>query len=90
MRIQDITLFGLLLPVNPLKMVSVIFRYTALAGLFRQIPQMATHTGEQNRPPTIFYQKVRMLKKRITFVKFSLFFLACPFFSIFWLQSLMF
>ena len=47
MLIQDITLFGLLLPAIPLKMVAVNFRYTALAGLIRQIHQMARHTGEQ-------------------------------------------
>ena len=85
MPIQDITLFGLLLPAIPLKMVAVNFRYTALAGLIRQIHQMARHSGEQTQPPTILYREVGMLETRITFVKFSLFLLACPFFSIVWL-----
>ena len=40
----------------------------------RQIHQMARHTGEQTRPPSILYREVRMLETRITFVKFSLFF----------------
>ena len=79
MPIQDITLFGLLLPAIPLKMVAVNFRYTALAGLIRQIHQMARHTGEQTRPPTILYREVRMLETRITFVKFSLFFAGLSF-----------
>ena len=74
MQIQDITLFGLLSPAIPLKMVAVNFRYTALAGLIRQIHQMARHTGEQTRPPTILYREVRMLETRNTFVKFSFFF----------------
>ena len=73
MPMQDITLFGLLLPAIPLKMVAVNFRYTALAGLIRQIHQMARHAGEQTRPPTVLYREVRMLETRITFVKFSLF-----------------
>ena len=73
MRIQDITLSGLLLPTVPLKMVAVNFRYTALAGLIRQIHQMERHTGKQARPPTILYREVRMSKTRITFVKFSFF-----------------
>ena len=55
-------------------MVAVNFRYTALAGLIRQIHQMARHNGEQTRPPTILYREVRMLETRITIVKFSLFF----------------
>ena len=79
MPIQDITLFGLLLPAIPLKMVAVNFRYTALAGLIRQIHQMARHSGEQTRPPTILYREVRMLEMRITFVKFSLFFAGLSF-----------
>ena len=74
MRIQDITLLSLLLPAPPKKMVAVNFHYTALAGLIRQIYQMARLTGEQTRPPTILYQEVRMLETRITFVKFNLFF----------------
>ena len=77
--IQDITLFGLLLPAFPLKMVAVNFRYTALAGLIRQIHQMGGHTGEQTRPPTILYREVRMLETRITFVEFSLFFVGLSF-----------
>ena len=79
MPIQDITLFGLLLPAIPLKMVAVNFRYTALAGLIRQIHQMARHTGEQTRPPAIPYREMRMLETRITFVKFSLFFAGLSF-----------
>ena len=71
MPIQDITLLGLLLPAIPLKMVAVNFHYTALAGLIRQIHQMARHTGEQTRPPTILYQEVSMLETRVTFFKFS-------------------
>ena len=73
MPIQDITLFGLLLPAIPLKMVAVNFRYTALAGLIRQIHQMARHTGEQTRPLAILYREMRMLETRFTFVKSSLF-----------------
>ncbi len=68
MPIQVITLLGLLLPAIPLKMVAVNFRYTALAGLIRQIHQMAKHTGEQTRPPTILYQEVSTLETRVTFV----------------------
>ena len=79
MPIQDITLFGLLFPAIRLKMVAVNFCYTALAGLIRQIHQMARHTGEQTRPPTILYREVRMLETRITFVKFSLFFAGLSF-----------
>ena len=79
MRIQVITLFGLLFPTTPLKMVAVNFLYTALAGLIRQIYRMARHTCEQTRPPTIFYQEFRMLETRITFVKFSLFFAGLSF-----------
>ena len=73
MPIHDITLFGLLLPAIPLKIVAVNFRYTPLAGLIRQIHQLARHTGEQTRPPTSLYREVRMLETRITFIKFSLF-----------------
>ena len=68
MPIQDITLLGLLLPATPVKMVAVNFHYTGLAGLIRQ---MARHTGEQTRPPTILYQEVSMLETRVIFVKFS-------------------
>ena len=74
MPIQDITLLGLLLPAIPLKLVAVNFRYTALAGLNRQIHKMARQTGKQTRTPTILYQEVSMLETRVTFVKFSKFF----------------
>ena len=60
-------------------MVAVSFRYKALAGLIRQIHQMARHTGEQTRSPTIVYREMRMLETRITFVKFSLFFAGLSF-----------
>ena len=79
MLTQDITLFSLLLPAIPLNMVAVNFRYTALAGLIRQIHQMAGHTGEHSRPPAILYREVQMLQTRITFVKFSLFFAGLSF-----------
>ena len=79
MRIQDISLFGLLLLVIPLKMVAFNFRCTPLAGLIRQIHQMARYTGEQTRPPTILYRELRMLKTRVSFVKFSLFFAGLSF-----------
>ena len=79
MRIQDISIFGLLLPAFPLKMVAVNVRFTPLAGLNRQIHQMARHTGEQTRPPTILYRVVRVLETRFTFVKFSLLFAGLSF-----------
>ena len=60
-------------------MAAVNFRYKALASLSRQIHQMARHTGEQSRPPSILYREVRMLETRITFVKFSLFFAGLSF-----------
>ena len=71
---QDLALYGFLLPAIPLKMVAVNFRYTALAGLIRQIHQMARHTSEQTRSPTILYREMRMLETQITYVKFRLFF----------------
>jgi len=74
MSIQDITLFSLLLPAIPLNMVAVNFRYTALAGLIRQIHQMAGHGGEYSRPHAILYREMQMLQTRIAIVKFSLFF----------------
>ena len=60
-------------------MVAINFRFTALAGLIRQIHQMARHTGERIRPPTILNKEVRMLETRATFVKFSLFFAGLSF-----------
>ena len=71
MPIQEITLLGLLLPAIPLKLDAVNFRYTAFAGLIRQIHQMARQTGEQIQTPIILYQEVSMLEMQVTFVKFS-------------------
>ena len=73
MKMQDITLFGLLLPAIPLNMVAVNFRYTALASLIRQIHEMAKQTTDYSRPPAILYREMQILQTRIKFVKFSLF-----------------
>ena len=79
MHIQDISIFSLLLPAIPLNMVAVNFRYTALAGLIRQIHQMAVHTSEDSRPSAILHREMQMLKTRITFMKFSLYFAGLTF-----------
>ena len=71
---QDIALFSLLLPAIPLNMVAVNFRYTALAGLIRQIHGMAQKQTSHDRPPAVLLREVHLLQTRITCVKFSLFF----------------
>ena len=71
---QDIALFSLLLPAIPLNMVAVNFRYTALAGLIRQIHGMAQKPTDHDRPPAVLLREVHLLQTRITCVKFSLFF----------------
>lgn len=71
---QDIALFSLLLPAIPLNMVAVNFRYTALAGLIRQIHDMARQPTDHCRPPSVLLTEVQLLQSRITCVKFSLFF----------------
>lgn len=76
---QDIALFSLLLPAIPLNMVAVNFRYTALAGLIRQIHHMAQNHSPQARPPAILYREVQLLQTRIRCVKFSLFFAGLSF-----------
>ena len=79
MQVQDITLSGLLLPAPPLNMVAVNFRYTALAGLIRQIHEMAKQASDNSRPPAILYREMQILQTRIKCVKFSLFFAGLSF-----------
>lgn len=76
---QDIALFSLTLPAIPLNMVAVNFRYTALAGLIRQIHDIANRPSEHSRPPAILHREVGLLQTRITYVKFSLFFAGLSF-----------
>ena len=88
---QDLALFSLTLPAIPLNMVAVNFRYTALAGLIRQIHDIASHPSEHPRPAAVLHREVRLLQARITYVKFSLFFAGLAFlFNLLAVASLVF
>ena len=70
----------IVLPVIPLNMVAINFRYTALVSLIRQIHEMAKRPTDNSRPSTILYREMQILQTRIKFVKFSLFFAGLSFF----------
>lgn len=70
---QDLALLGLLLPAIPLKMVAVNFRYTALAGLIRQIHDSINQADGPCRPQAVLLRELQLLQTRISCVKFSLF-----------------
>ena len=70
---------GTLFPAIPLAIAALNFRYTSLAGLMRniftQIEAVENRQGEKG----LLLRELRVLKTRMTLVKFSLFFAGVSF-----------
>lgn len=76
---MTIAAVGTLFPAIPLAIVALNFRYTSLAGLMRNISsQMEAPKVDQTRQ-NILNEELRVMRKRMVMVKYSLFFAGVSF-----------
>ena len=70
---------GTLFPAIPLAIAALNFRYTSLAGLMRNIFTQIEEVENCNGDKDILFRELRVLKTRMTLVKYSLFFAGVSF-----------
>ena len=70
---------GTLFPAIPLAIAALNFRYTSLAGLMRNIFTQTEEVENCNGDKDILFRELRVLKTRMTLVKYSLFFAGVSF-----------
>ena len=70
---------GVLFPAIPLAIVALNFRYTSLAGLMRELHAQLNKKSLRAAQKEVLCDELAIMARRMTLVKFSLFFLGLSF-----------
>ena len=70
---------GVLFPAIPLAIVALNFRYTSLAGLIRELYAQLDQKLLKAEQKTMLCDELAIMARRMSFVKYSLFFLGLSF-----------